>query len=702
MGVDETEDLVKIKLDNPIEKAEEDVLERDDMAKLFVERIVELDVSKGAVVGVLGPWGCGKTSFLNLMKQHLKELGIKNIEFNPWMFSDTDQLVGTFFAEISAQLKSRLGLPDIGKFFERYGRPLSHIVGWLPFGPSIGPVEKLLKSVVEIFGVIAKECPDESMTARREKVEEALKKLDRPIVVVLDDIDRLTTREIRDIFKLVRLTASFSNIIYVLAFDRDRVEKALEEDGLPGRDYLEKIVQVNVDLPTMPSRLLEREFSRELSDVLSKIDDQDEVWPDVSVEIIWPLINNIRDVRRYVAAVRFTLCNLNGQVAIADVLALEAVRVFLPHVFAELPKSIDGLSYSCEKSNEELKNQVYSLIRVASEEPLDERRIDQLSGEVLSVPMSVVISMIKRLFPMAVRFIGGAEYDRDFEPQWSQDRRVAHGLFLRLYLERIVGEELMSIMDAESALLRMKAPDAFEDFLRSIPPERLAEVIGRLGDLEERFRPECVETGILGLFNVLPLIPERRRSSADVGPDWTVRGVISKLLRSFSNSEELAKMVGSVLSKLRGLYSRGVLLSIAKDIENMPEEALDKFEKDWRQDVRQTDVESLIKERELLNVLLRVKRMADPSEPPFDVPDLPSVTLSVLKSAKVEELGQHYGSRAVLREVTLCWDKLKELYGNDEVLQERLEALKADNPKDVDDLMTLVDRYLDNSPADKR
>ncbi len=68
-----------------------------------------------------------------------------------------------------------------------------------------------------------------------------LSQLDKPIVIVLDDIDRLSTNEIREVFKLVRLTASFPNIIYVLAFDRLRVELALQEQGdfrkgLPRKD----------------------------------------------------------------------------------------------------------------------------------------------------------------------------------------------------------------------------------------------------------------------------------------------------------------------------------------------------------------------------------------------------------------------------------------------------------------------------------
>src|SRR5215218_4165158 len=96
---------------------------------------------------------------------------------------------------------------------------------------------------------------------RRDQLSAELGKLDQPIVVVLDDIDRLSTHEIREIFKLVRLTASFPNIIYLLAFDSHRVEKALEEEGIDGRDYLEKIVQTVIDVPAVPRELLLRSLT---------------------------------------------------------------------------------------------------------------------------------------------------------------------------------------------------------------------------------------------------------------------------------------------------------------------------------------------------------------------------------------------------------------------------------------------------------
>ena len=62
-------------------------------------------------MGVLGAWGSGKTSFVNLARRDLEFSSAAVLDFNPSMFSGDEQLVESFFVELSAQLKViRLGL----------------------------------------------------------------------------------------------------------------------------------------------------------------------------------------------------------------------------------------------------------------------------------------------------------------------------------------------------------------------------------------------------------------------------------------------------------------------------------------------------------------------------------------------------------------------------------------------------------------
>jgi hypothetical protein len=152
-----------------------------------------------------------------------------------------EQLVEAFFGEISVQLKLRPGLADVGKTLEDYGEMFSGM-GWVPvISPWIERVRVGSKILTKSL-----QRKKESVGGRRAKVENALGALDKPIVVVLDDLDRLTTSEIRDIFKLVLLTANFPNVIYIVAFDRMRVEEALAEQGIPGRAYLERVMHLKL------------------------------------------------------------------------------------------------------------------------------------------------------------------------------------------------------------------------------------------------------------------------------------------------------------------------------------------------------------------------------------------------------------------------------------------------------------------------
>lgn len=332
-----------VRADNPIRSEGEDTLYRAPQARAFAHHILTLDVSEGAVVGVLGEWGGGKTSFINLARDELVRCGLAIIDYNPWMFSGTPQLVDSFFVELSAQLKLSDRYAAIGKSLEEYGEAFSGLT-WLPL---VGAwVERGRLAAKTLGGILSRR--KEGVTSKRERVVASLASLNLPIVVVIDDIDRLTSAEIREVFKLVRLTASFPNIVYLLAFDRQRVEQALSEEGVPGRAYLEKILQIGIDLPSIPEAVLREQIALSIDVAIASLENpgpfDESAWPDVFIEVIRPLIRNMRDVRRYAVAITGTIPTLEGKLALVDVLALEAIRVFLPDVFGALRHSVDGLT----------------------------------------------------------------------------------------------------------------------------------------------------------------------------------------------------------------------------------------------------------------------------------------------------------------------------------------------------------------------
>jgi hypothetical protein len=610
------------------------------------------------------------------------------------MFSGAEQLVEAFFVELSSQLKLRPGLAKVGKTLEEYGATFVGMA-WLPL---VGPWIERGQAATKILAKILQR-RKEGVGDRRAKVEKALAALTRPLVVILDDIDRLSTSEIRDIFKLVRLTANFPNVIYIVAFDRVRIEDALAEQGIPGRDYLEKILQVSVDLPAVPTQVLNKQVFAAIDNALAGVEEKgpfDEMnWPDVFMEVISPLIRNMRDVRRFAAAVHGTVRDLKGGVALVDVLALEAVRVFLPDVFREMHGAVDGLTttsdsgYSSGGDPPQLKKQIERLIKAAGD------RAD------------VLRALVERLFPGGKRHIGGSRYGADWKNQWLRERRVAHEDILRLYLERVVGEGLRAFTDAERAWPLMGDRRAFERFVRSLDAATLEEVISALEVYEKQFAPEHVVPASIVLLNLLPELPERSRGMFEIGARMVVGRVVYRLLRSLKHVASIEAAVREILPQLATLSAKDELITMVGYRDGaghklVSEAAARQFEESWRTEVRSATADSLAEERELLRVLLLAKRDANPAEPALCVADSPGVTLALLRSARHNVQSQTMGSRAVLRSARLAWDALIELSGSEAALKERINRLKATQPVGVDELLDLADKYIGGwRPSDR-
>lgn len=673
--------------DNPITRVEDDAVGRASAAKAFASQVLHLDASEGAVVGVLGPWGSGKTSFVNLARADFESAQVAVLDFNPWMFSGAEQLVESFFVELSAQLKMKKGMEEIGDDLAEYGEAFAGL-GWLPV---VGPWIERGRGTAKILSKYLNR-RREGTSGRRQKLTQALEGLPKPIIVVLDDIDRLSTEEIRDVFKLVRLTASFPNIIYVVAFDRVRVEKALGEQGVPGRDYLEKILQVVIDLPRIPDQVLNRQVFDALNEVLSEVGDSieldDQVWPDVFMEIVKPLIRNMRDVRRYAMAVHGTIQVIGDRVALADLLAMEAIRVFLPDVFERLPLSLEGLCTPSERlggMGEEpshLKDEIESLVQAGGEQ------------------QQIVEAFVKRLFPFGQRHLGGSHFSAEFQNRALRERRIGHEAILRLYLERVAGEELTNFYDAERAWSVMDNRSRFDACLRALDSGRQEDVIAALETYQDEYRPEHVVPGSIVLSNLLPDLPERPREMFGFDTRIVVGRVTYRLLRSLQNPDDIKQATDEILPEVTTLSAKWELISDVGYREGaghklVSEDDADALEAAWREEVRGALPADLAREHDLVRVLIfAIEEGQEADEPRLEIPADPAVTHAVLKGAKSETRSQYMGTRAVRREPRLAWTTLVKLYGNEATLVARISELMASGIEVAPELSEVIQKYL--------
>ena len=676
---------MKLDSDKPIKEQDEDQLDRLEAAKSFGKIVSSLDLTEGVVVGVMGNWGSGKTSFINLARPHLDASNITIVDFNPWMFSGSEQLVEAFFVEVSAQLKVKPSLKEIGDKLADYGESFSKL-SWLPV---VGPWISRMGFIARFF----KSPQKEAVSAKKEKIAKVMRKMEGSIGVVLDDIDRLSTKEIRDVFRMVRLTANFPNLIYIVAFDRKRVESALGEDGVQGREYLEKILQHTVDLPLIPDHVLAKQIFQCLEKAMQGIENQrkldDDRWPDVYYEVVRPLVKNVRDAKRYALAVRGAMITTNGKVDQVDVLALESIRIFLPDVFEKIGNHMVELT-SCANGRDSTGGLVGA---------------GEKAREILSIEedyRDVVKSLINRIFPGGNWITGDSNYGAEWQKQWLKSRRCAHPDILRFYMQGIVGAPYQAFLDGERAFSLIGDEEQFDRFMRDLNNEDLEDVIESLESFEEDFKVEHVCSGVTVLLNLYPDLPERpvhKRGFYDIGTKLKVTRVTLRLLRSVEDPAKIAELVASIYPKIKTISMKWELISDIGYQEGcghklVSEGAAADFERMWLNDFRQSTLEQLCEEPELFYCMRRAYHLAEQGETLPEIHEDPKFTRQVLSTAISQATSQSIDSHKIDVEDRISWDGLVELYGSESTVNLRVKELDLLGDPEDEKIISLANKYL--------
>lgn len=650
-------------IDAPITSSVDDALGRAPVAHDFAESIRELDASQGLVVGILGPWGHGKSSFINLMREQFEtEPALTVIDFNPWMFSGSNQLVNFFFTEIGAELnvrnKSRFG--KTADWLAQYAgilKPASQFIP-LPGAAAVGEA-----AAAALGGLSETTNADRSAKKVREEITKELTALAKPIVVVIDDIDRLTTTEIREIFKLVRLTASFPNIIYVLAFDRERVENALTEDSIPGRAYLEKIVQLSFDVPQASGKLLRSQVFDELNRILSPVTDatlDESRLIDVYWEVIDPLLSNMRDVTRYAISARSTIKSLGNEVDLVDLLAMEALRVFRPELVQQLSK---------------LRSELTSTRDIMGRK--DERAQKAVAALLAKFPDDdeVIRALFNRVFPVALQYIENNHYGSDWFSTWRTAHRMAHIDFLNLYFDRVAPDELVAFRNSERAFELLRDGAKLKSYLTGLNSEDLETVIEGLTSYEAKFTKDMVVPASITLLNLIDVIPEeKQRGFFDLGRrDITVGRVTLRLLRRVEDEAEREALVSQILdgietysSQLNFIRNVGYRESVGHKL--VSEEFAARIHTEFVTRLSLTPPAEPSREWDAWRIYDTVQTKT--GEVLLKPSDDPVLLRAVLHSLKSTARSQSTDSRQIRSEDRLAWELLVQVFGSEAAVKE--------------------------------
>lgn len=333
--------------DEPIISVVEDKLGRKNFCKTFAKSIYDLKQIDTFTVGLLGKWGSGKTSLVNMMVSEFKEIEAEQrqqdsiiIRFDPWHFTDSTQLISQFLIRLAEEFRD-----SKKELFSTIGEALIHYASSFDWGSLIPvpflntAVNKIGKFAFESYKKKKQKKQEESkdIIKQKENIVELLRKANRKIVVIIDDIDRLSNEQIRQVFQLVSSVAKFPNTTYLLVFDREIVVNALEkvQEG-DGNDYLEKIIQLPIQIPELRKEKLQTLLFNGLDNIrkeypgVSFVTDR---WNKLFYYCIDPFISNIRDINRLLNLLQFKFSTIPSDVDFSDMVAISVVQLSLPKVY---------------------------------------------------------------------------------------------------------------------------------------------------------------------------------------------------------------------------------------------------------------------------------------------------------------------------------------------------------------------------------
>ncbi len=342
--------------DESIGKTNKDELGFLPYATDLAKKIQESAFENAFAIGVNGKWGTGKTSFLDLLKRQLTGTDILLIDFSPWNSNNIQSLVQGFFENI--QEKIHPNYSTLSRLLTSYSNKLSAVSG-NTFGKTVQA------SISAIIGF-------DSLSSLHKEINNALKKLDKKLIVVIDDMDRLNKEEVLEVIRLIRNTANFYNTFFIVAYDRNYILDAIKEHNNHNHEqFLEKIFQIEITLPyfdksVLRNRLVENltsKFPNSQHATIKKVILGDSSNPSANITN-W--LDSMRDVTRISNALVLNLGSLFGEVEFSDFLRLELLRIKYPSVyellfkktseFLETKSSGDGFDqYQLKKLGDNLK-----------------------------------------------------------------------------------------------------------------------------------------------------------------------------------------------------------------------------------------------------------------------------------------------------------------------------------------------------------
>lgn len=415
--------------DSPIETAEDDRYAITSFAEAIAKSILNIKQPIGTTIALNGPWGSGKSSAVNLIRAALKGANDDKLaitDFKCWWYRGEEALALAFLQNLHTVLKSGLGdkikdlIPDIGQRLLQAGPVIGQAVSLASGNPFAVLIPGMSNFVSTFFP------KGETVEKTFQKLAKVLQDQDRRFLVIIDDIDRLSPDEALAIFRMVKSVGCLPNVMYLLVFDRELAEKAVQERyPSEGPHFLEKIIQAGFELPAPLQIDLNNAVLASVSEICGSPDETKIIRTmNIFYDVVVPYVTTPRHVARFQNAISVTWPAIANEVNLADFMALEILRLYEPGLLKAIRMHKSKVCGTRQQGG------------------LDQRNDASFDTFLQDVPESrhePAKRALQRLFPR----LESMGYGPEWVAEWSSERRVCVETHFDTYFRLSLSDEVL-------------------------------------------------------------------------------------------------------------------------------------------------------------------------------------------------------------------------------------------------------------------
>lgn len=236
-----------------------DKLNREPFANVLTH-IIDTYSDTGCVLSLNGEWGSGKTTFVRMWQQHLKNRNYKTLYFNAWKNDFLDDPLIAILGELKEEFNTNDNIKDVvangGKIFLKMAEAF--------ILKKIGIDSKELSAAISEISEISDICSKsiDSYKEYKETLDDFKKSLStlvesesngKPVVFFIDELDRCNPHYAVKVLERVKHLFEVPNIAFIIAVNEEQLQYAVQgfygSDQINGKEYLRRFFDMNITLP---------------------------------------------------------------------------------------------------------------------------------------------------------------------------------------------------------------------------------------------------------------------------------------------------------------------------------------------------------------------------------------------------------------------------------------------------------------------